>query len=460
MTTTNVNPGGWPINAAAGKGEHNRHGAAKNSDTNFSGFLSLLSLRGGSEGGARPSQTQPFVAGTAISTSLAGDLQPSADAPGRDPQDGLPSTDGQVAQVDESETPIAAGDAVLDDENLLLASRSEAKLSVTSAGDVLDNDAHTASMIETDTRAGEIQALLSSVMRSTPPEAGAAAAQVLTKTTSASASAAATLLPGARAKAGGDTAGTATQLGREEQDTDTQPSGDMRWIEPGPSGLDLQDDPTASSRVKDQGLASALAGDMKISVLQTQTHHAPVLIGGPIAQIADSIRAELTADSEISLQWSAADSVTAKLGSDAPVKVLLIQLQPVDLGTVTVRMSLKEDTLELHIEASQHETAQRLQQDQETLSKVLRSAGYLIDGAAIRVTEPDRSMVLPGNAGSQGSSTLSQSSYQGSAGGAQSDGSASQGRAQHGHAGRGHPDQNATADANGQQRPSAGGLYV
>lgn len=459
MTTTSVNPGGWPINAAAGSGERNRDGAAKSSDTNFSGLLSLLSLSAGSDGGARSGQTQPIVAGAAISTSLVGDLQPPADAPVRDPQDGLRSTDGQVAQVDESETPIAASGTILGDGNLLLALRSEAELNLTSIDGVSDNDANIALMIETNGQAGEIQALLSSVMRSTPPEAGAAA-QVLAKTISASASAAATQLPDARAKASGDTTGMTTQLGREKQDTDTQPSGDMGWIEPGPSALDLQDEPTTSSRGKDQGLASALASDMKISVLQTQTHHAPVLPGGPIAQIADSIRAELTADSEISPKWPAADSVTAKFDSDAPVKVLLIQLQPADLGTVTVRMSLKEDALELHIEASQHETAQRLQQDQETLSKVLRSAGYLIDGAAIRVTETDRSVVLPGNAGSQGSSTLPQSSYQGSAGGAQSDGGASQGRAQHGHAGRGHPDQNITADANGQQRASAGGLYV
>ena len=459
MTTTSVNPGGWLINAAAGSGERNRDGSAKSSDTNFSGLLSLLSAKADSDGGVRSGQAQPSVAGTAISTMLVGGVQPPpADAPARDPLEGLHSTDGQVVQADESEAPVAAGDAVLGD-HLVLASRSEAEPNLTSIDDAYDHDANTTLIIETDTRAGEIQALLSSVMRRTLPEA-AATAQVSAKTTSASASAAATLLPGARAKTGGDTTGIATQPGSEEPDTATQPSGDMGWIEPGLSGLDLQDEPTASSRGKDQGLASALAGDVKISVLQTQTHHAPVLLGGPIAQIADSIRAELTGDSEISLQWSAADSGAARLGSDAPVKVLLIQLQPADLGTVTVRMSLKEDTLELHIEASQRETAQRLQQDQETLSKVLRSAGYLIDSAAIRVTEPDRSMVLPGNAGSQGSSTLPQSSYQGSAGGAQSDGSASQGRAQHGHTGRGHPDQTATADANGQQRPSPGGLYV
>jgi chemotaxis protein MotD len=175
-----------------------------------------------------------------------------------------------------------------------------------------------------------------------------------------------------------------------------------------------------------------------------------------MTQIAEGIRSELTTSGDISLRWSSSDVTTAKPGADAPVKVLLIQLQPADLGTVTVRMSLKEDALELHIEASQQETAQRLQQDQESLSKVLRSAGYLIDAVAIRVTEPDRSLILP----NPGSSTLSQSSYQGTTGGAPSEGGTSQGRGQNEHAARGHPGQNQAANVSGQQRPPSGGLYI
>jgi chemotaxis protein MotD len=175
-----------------------------------------------------------------------------------------------------------------------------------------------------------------------------------------------------------------------------------------------------------------------------------------MAQVADGIRLELGAAGETALTWSPSASATAKPHADAPVKVLLIQLQPADLGTVTVRMSLKEDALELHIEASQQDTAQRLQQDQDSLSKVLRSAGYLIDGVAIRTADPDRSLVPP----SQTSASLSQSSYQQTAGGAPSEGGASHGRGHHEQSARGQAQQDAPADANGQRQASARGLFV
>jgi chemotaxis protein MotD len=175
-----------------------------------------------------------------------------------------------------------------------------------------------------------------------------------------------------------------------------------------------------------------------------------------MAQIAEGIRSELAAGGETALTWSPSASATAKPHADAPVKVLLIQLQPADLGTVTIRMSLKENALELHIEASQQDTAQRLQQDQDSLSKVLRSAGYLIDGVAIRAADPDRSLVLP----SQTSASLSQSSHQQTAGGAPSEGGTFQGRGHHEQAARGQARQDAPAESGGQRPSSSGGLFV
>ena len=53
------------------------------------------------------------------------------------------------------------------------------------------------------------------------------------------------------------------------------------------------------------------------------------------------------------------------------MKVLHIRLQPADLGTVTIRMSLKDDALELHLEAARSETAQVIGKDKEALSHLL-----------------------------------------------------------------------------------------
>ena len=69
------------------------------------------------------------------------------------------------------------------------------------------------------------------------------------------------------------------------------------------------------------------------------------------------------------------------------VKVLHIELQPADLGTVTVRMSLRDRALQLDLEVGRGETAQLIQRERETLSTLLRSAGYLIDGLDVRLAD-------------------------------------------------------------------------
>lgn len=455
MTTPSVNPNGVPLSAVAGLGQRHRDGADTNSDADFAGLLSQLPAKADTGGEAKSAQAQPFIAEAAITTMLAGVRNPPSDrpaAPAQESQDSPEGTKEQVARAETGAAIIAAGEAGANEDDLLVAVNSGGDTTA-SMDRVSSNDASTAPIVEANAKPEEIQALLSSVMRSAPSETAGTALQASAK--AATTAGAATPLQGGRAKAAGDSTGVVPQVAGEEQGSEAQSSMDIPWLEPAPVGLDHQADATAP-RGKEQSPASALVGDMKLSVLQTQTHHAPVLLGGPMTQIAEGIRAELTADGDISLTWSPSDATTAKPGADAPVKVLLIQLQPADLGTVTVRMSLKEDVLELHIEASQQETAQRLQQDQDSLSKVLRSAGYLIDGVAIRVTEPDRSLMPP----SPGSSTLSQSSYQGTTGGALSEGGTSQGRGQNEHAARGHPGQNQAANVSSQQRSSSGGLYI
>jgi hypothetical protein len=353
---------------------------------------------------------------------------------------------------------VGADGAIFGVSGTLPLIRSEAD-SITLINDVMAEDATTASKNETDGQAAEIQVLLSPVTQSMPLESGATVSQLLARAASVNSSGQAVPASIVRTKAGPQSTGMALQPGQEKTDTDAHVSGEMELI--GPTSLELENrgPSTASLPVKDQGLTSLLASDVKVVVLQTETHHAPVLFGGPIAQILDGIRAELT-DGEIWPNGPTVDPAAAKLGSDAPVRTLLIQLQPADLGTVTVKMSLKDDALELHIEASQHETAQRLHQDQETLLKALRTAGYLVDGATVRIVEADKMVTLPGNAGGQGLGTPSQSSYHGSQSGAPSGGGTPQERGQQEHAARGSSDRNATGGADGDRGRSAGGLYV
>jgi chemotaxis protein MotD len=112
---------------------------------------------------------------------------------------------------------------------------------------------------------------------------------------------------------------------------------------------------------------------------------APTPAATPVQQIASRIAAEAAASNGAGRPEAAGFPPQAQPSS--PVKVLHIQLQPADLGTVTVRISLKDQTLRVDLEVGRGETAQLIQREREALSSLLRSAGYLVDGLDVRVTD-------------------------------------------------------------------------
>jgi flagellar hook-length control protein FliK len=85
-------------------------------------------------------------------------------------------------------------------------------------------------------------------------------------------------------------------------------------------------------------------------------------------QIAAEVRAELRADG------------LGEVSSDGVVKVLQIELKPANLGSVTVRMSLKDNVISLHMTAQRHETLAAIEREREALAGALASAGYSVDG--------------------------------------------------------------------------------
>jgi len=84
---------------------------------------------------------------------------------------------------------------------------------------------------------------------------------------------------------------------------------------------------------------------------------------------------------------TAARAATSQQPLMPPAKVLHIQLQPAEMGTVTLRMSLKDRTLRLEVEVGNAETGRMIQKDREALSSLLRSAGYLVDGLDVRIAD-------------------------------------------------------------------------
>lgn len=176
----------------------------------------------------------------------------------------------------------------------------------------------------------------------------------------------------------------------------------------------------------------------------------------PAQQVAERIGAGIAADATFARHLAGeADPATPK-----PVlKVLQIQLQPADMGTVTVRMELKNEGLMVHVEASRGETAELIRNDQETLSKLLRSAGYGIDATSIRVVEGDRSGASQQFSQQGGGQPQSQSSWQ-----SQSGASEHQRQSGRGDTGDQAGNQGGQANRNESNETSAhrssGGLYL
>jgi chemotaxis protein MotD len=181
--------------------------------------------------------------------------------------------------------------------------------------------------------------------------------------------------------------------------------------------------------------------------------HAPPAPLGPSQQVAGRIVAAAVAAQQAG---TAIDASGTKAISAPVVKVLHLELQPADLGTITVRMSLKQDALDIRLEASRHDTAVALQNDQDGLAKLLASAGYRIDGVTIATNAANAAQAsdsrAPGSFASSmpGQWDASQSDPR-SSGGRQD--ALPDPRASHGR-------QNDDTDRSSASRGSSGDLYV
>lgn len=159
-----------------------------------------------------------------------------------------------------------------------------------------------------------------------------------------------------------------------------------------------------------------------------------------------------------------ATRVTTELGgaeaggsTDGAVKVLHIELQPENLGSVTVRISLKDDAVTLHLEAQRPETVRAIEREHEALSAALKQAGYSVDG--ITTQQADTRLAQRVEA-AQSNSSLGQSSGQ------STDQGLSNPSGQRGQQGNGQPDQRAQGGTSandirsGVSQGQAGALYV
>ncbi|PRD42664.1 hypothetical protein C5748_14650 [Phyllobacterium phragmitis] len=78
-------------------------------------------------------------------------------------------------------------------------------------------------------------------------------------------------------------------------------------------------------------------------------------------------------------------------------KVLNIRLEPIELGTVTARLRLVPNGMQVELVADRRETAERLSADRDLLGKALQSAG-LSDHAVVAITVTERGGTSTANA--------------------------------------------------------------
>ncbi len=72
-------------------------------------------------------------------------------------------------------------------------------------------------------------------------------------------------------------------------------------------------------------------------------------------------------------------------------KTLVIQLQPIELGTVTARMRLTSEGMHIQLTAESREMAAHLASDHEALGKALQRAGVADDTSSVTISVIDRS---------------------------------------------------------------------
>lgn len=168
----------------------------------------------------------------------------------------------------------------------------------------------------------------------------------------------------------------------------------------------------APRRVQDRDSSSMTAAN--ITSVRQETYFAPP-VPSPALQVIDRIVSELQIDPPASTARSAGS------GEDAqqPVKVLQLQLNPPELGPLTIRMTMRNGALDLRLEAGQQDTARQIDRDREAISGILRSAGYLVDGLSVQIAapaRPDNSSLFTGTGSQQQGQQQSPQGWQQSGG--------------------------------------------
>lgn len=177
----------------------------------------------------------------------------------------------------------------------------------------------------------------------------------------------------------------------------------------------------------------ALPETTKVTVVQQETHLPPVPQFSATQQVANAVVSELKG-SPAPAASAAADLVGAQSNApDQPVKILTVNLEPPDLGNVTVRLRLVGTEVSVQLAAQRKDTSTMLDQQRDQIRDLMQSAGYVADVAPVQHGSLDGFQAGSGQSqpqlpGQQQQSSQSQGAFSGAGTSGQSDSGTRQAR--------------------------------
>lgn len=178
----------------------------------------------------------------------------------------------------------------------------------------------------------------------------------------------------------------------------------------------------------------ALPETTKVTVVQQETHLPPVPQFSATQQVANAVVSELKGSTAPAAS-AAADLVGAQSNApDQPLKILTVNLEPPDLGNVTVRLRLVGTEVSVQLAAQRKDTSTMLDQQRDQIRDLMQSAGYVADVAPVQHGSLDGFQAGSGQSqpqlpGQQQQSSQSQGAFSGAGTSSdQSDGGARQAR--------------------------------
>lgn len=131
------------------------------------------------------------------------------------------------------------------------------------------------------------------------------------------------------------------------------------------------------------------AKPISVTIVKQETYLPPVMRSSPFEQVVEPLKQAvsdlLATRSQASSELDSGKSTEIS----APTKILHLELRPVELGSLTVKMRLAQGGMEIRIEADKAETARMLANDKDALREVVKQSGFSVDAVSIETVHVD-----------------------------------------------------------------------